>query len=501
MSTSAVRRRLAAVGAPTLAVGLVLTLGASSGSSAPGAGAVTLTASGTVEAPQQLALSFEGTGRIVEVGVRAGDRVSRGMVLARLDPAPALAGLQTATANLTSARAQLLQLRQGLAPADRAQLGVALKQSRQALVAAERSLTDARAASAHEATRLQTAVGQSNAQLTSDRQKLATDQAALTSDHAAAGSADDRVSGDRAKFAADSAALLDAQDHQADDQAIPTAPTTLADDAKAILADQAAVASDQARLAEDISAAADAHNLIASDHTRVSADQNAVVADQSALVTADNARAAGTVAERQSVDIAQAAVESAHVGVSATRAANAVHAEPARVGTLAAARAAVRVAEAALATAEQSLRETRLVAPFSGTVAAVNALAGQLAGGGGAGSGGTPLITLVNLDELTITASFQSAQAALLTPGRSATATIPALADVQVSGRLAAIDPLPDPPPATAGSAGATSGAAATSATAPSSYTATFALADPPPTLLPGMEADVTVAATTPVRG
>src|SRR5262249_38380664 len=150
----------------------------------------------------------------------------------------------------------------------------------------------------------------------------------------------------------------------------------------------------------------------------------------------------------------------------------------------------------------QTLSDTNLVAPFSGTIAAVNALAGQLVGGG-SGDNGAPLIALVNLSRLTVTASFDSAQAALLTAGQTATAAVPALADEQLTGRLVSVDPMPDPAAAAPSPGNATSPVATNAAatTVPSSYTATFALTDAPPTLLPGTQAEVTVTVSTPARG
>jgi multidrug resistance efflux pump len=479
----------------------MLGLAAASGRSAGTDATVSLTASGTVQAPDQLQLAFAQPGRLVAVDVHAGEVVPVGTLLARLDPAPALAGIQTAAANLAAARAQLLQLRQGLAPAERAQLRVGLRQSQQALDAARRSLLDARASAAQDATGLHTALDQANAQLSADQSALSRDQGALTADQSAVATTTAQVASNRSQLAADQAALVKAQKQQTDDNANSAPAMTLADDANAILSDQAAVDADQARLADDTSAVGDARNAVSSDQTRVGADQNAIASDQNAVTNATNAAASGAASERQSVDAAQAAVDSSALGLSATRAANAVHAEPPRVGTLAATRAAVRVAESALATAEQALAETRLVAPIAGTIATVGAVPGQLVSGGG---GSDPLITLVDLDYLTVTASFDGAEAALLSPGQAASVTVPELAGRELAGRIVAVDPLPDPPMDTgnssSGAASGTSGSPPANGAGTSTYSATISLTDPPPRLWPGMETSVAVTVATTVR-
>jgi len=481
----AVRRREQTIAIVGVSSALVFGLVAASGHSAPPTdAAVTLTATGSVQAPQQLALSFATPGRLSAIEVRAGEAVEAGTVLARIDSGPALAALRTAAANLASARGQLLQLRAGLSPAERGQLRVSLQQSQQALRAARTARVDAEASAAQDATRLSTALDQANAALSTDQAKLTADGASLVGDQTAASTAAARVVEDRSQLASDEAALLAAQKQQTDDEAAEAPAATLAADTTTILTVQAAVAADQAQLSDDTGAAADARNTVASDASRVAADQTAVASDRNAVAVATNAQAAGGTTERQSLDTARAAVASSRLDVAATRAANAVHAQPPSVGTRVAARAAVHVAEAALATAEETLRETRLVAPFAGTIAAVDGVPGQLVGGGESGG----VVTLVNLSRLTVAASFDAADAALLAPGQPATVTVDALGDAHLAGRVVSVDPLPDPVPANAPPG------------TPASYTATVELVDAPAGLRPGMDAALAVTATASLR-
>ncbi|MBM7867455.1 HlyD family efflux transporter periplasmic adaptor subunit [Heliobacterium gestii] len=74
----------------------------------------TVSASGTIQTPQQIKLSFtSGGGRLTSVSVKVGDRVEAGQVVATLDDANARAQMASAEANVSSAQAKLQQTRHG----------------------------------------------------------------------------------------------------------------------------------------------------------------------------------------------------------------------------------------------------------------------------------------------------------------------------------------------------------------------------------------------------
>src|SRR5690606_23480491 len=79
-----------------------------------------ITASGTVEATEA-DLGFQVGGRIASIEVREGDRVEPGAVLARLDVAEVEARGAAAAAQVTAARALLLELERGARPEERRQ--------------------------------------------------------------------------------------------------------------------------------------------------------------------------------------------------------------------------------------------------------------------------------------------------------------------------------------------------------------------------------------------
>src|SRR5437016_5786520 len=73
---------------------------------------------GTVESPFNVKLAAKVTGRIDYLMAREGDKVSRGQVLVRIDPAEIEAEVRQRTADVNEARAKLTQAVIGETPAD-----------------------------------------------------------------------------------------------------------------------------------------------------------------------------------------------------------------------------------------------------------------------------------------------------------------------------------------------------------------------------------------------
>jgi HlyD family secretion protein len=99
--------------------------------------------SGTVEATAA-DLGVPMGGRVAEVDVREGDRVSAGQVLARLETLEIEARLAQAEAQVAAARARLLELERGSRPEERAQAQAAVAAARTRRDDAERALVRTR---------------------------------------------------------------------------------------------------------------------------------------------------------------------------------------------------------------------------------------------------------------------------------------------------------------------------------------------------------------------
>ncbi len=94
----------------------------------------TVSATGTVEAAEDIQLNFRTIGRLAKVSVKVGDIVVAGQSLASLDTREAEGALLSATANLKSAEASFAKIRAGAASQDVAVYESAVKTAETALV-------------------------------------------------------------------------------------------------------------------------------------------------------------------------------------------------------------------------------------------------------------------------------------------------------------------------------------------------------------------------------
>lgn len=84
--------------------------------SAPSGGTPVLTASGYIVAHHTIEVSSKIVGKVIWVGIEAGDKVKKGQVLARLDDSEFLAQVEQAKANLAAAQAKLKEMEVGSRP-------------------------------------------------------------------------------------------------------------------------------------------------------------------------------------------------------------------------------------------------------------------------------------------------------------------------------------------------------------------------------------------------
>lgn len=109
----------------------------------------TVSATGTVEAAEEVKLNFKTPGRLVELKVKVGDRVTAGQTLAALDSRDAQSAVLTAEANLKSAQAALDKLKAGVSPAELAVYEAAVKTAEinlaNIIASQERAVANARA--------------------------------------------------------------------------------------------------------------------------------------------------------------------------------------------------------------------------------------------------------------------------------------------------------------------------------------------------------------------
>ncbi len=223
-------------------------------------------ATGSVVPSSQVNLNFRVTGQLVEIGVKVGDRVQAGQMLARLDSRSQQIALDQARANLQAAAASLQAALNPVTPEQTAQL-------QHNLAAAQTSYTDT-----------VTSVNTTNQQ---DTATVAADQQQLTNDEK--------------QFVADGCATP-----------LPSPPPT---PSPKCVQDQAAINQDHAKLAAD-------QNKQQLDQVngqaRVNQTQAAVTAAQDALAVSTQVKPNSVASARAQMAAAQAQVDSAQLNLDLT---------------------------------------------------------------------------------------------------------------------------------------------------------------------------------------
>ena len=475
----------------------------------------TISATGTLQAAQELAVGFTSAGTISSVAVKSGQRVKRGQVLGRIDSTSARQGLQQAQASLATANAQYEATLTGETVQQRKQDALSVTQSKQSLATAKATAAqDARqsaATTANAQRALRTDQGQEKVDLYQQKQDQAVyptqdaANAAITADKA-------QLSADQAKQQSDQQQQLNLQHQQTvDKQSLSQAQTDLqqatsahnaageasaqnqVDDftsavnndqnqldavAKTIQTDGFAITGDNTKLTNDQAALAALQN----DAKAVVADEAKIAADRQALASARMSATMAGAKDKQSVAAGRLALRTTIASVASKQA-------PPTAAALASARAGVVNAQVGVANAQTALDRTTLRAPIAGTVATVAGTVGtETAGGGtstpsassssGTGSSSaasTGFVTLTGIKGMELVAGFAETDTAKLRVGQAATVTVDALPATELAAQVIAID------------------GTATSSSGVVTYNVTFALDRSEAGLKPGMTANVDV--------
>ena len=98
-----------------------------------------ITATGTVNFPHSIPLTFPDKGRIVELNIQPGDAVIAGQILAKMEDTKLQTAVLQQQANLTSAQSKLQILHDGFNPQTKAQADAALAKAQQNLTVAKQN--------------------------------------------------------------------------------------------------------------------------------------------------------------------------------------------------------------------------------------------------------------------------------------------------------------------------------------------------------------------------
>ncbi len=408
----------------------------------------------------QAKLSFRSPGQIESISVKVGDRVKKGDVLASLTTTDLQIQVEQSQANLETAKAKLAAIQAGARP-EEVQVAQAVLDAAQAKLdgmlaggrpeevkAAEAALASARArlhelqmgTLASDLAAAQTAVEQSKTQLAKAQADLANlqrpaDPLAIKNAQLAVDQAKndlwktqttrDGVCGDPVE---------PAYKCQAANSAVATAQTAI-DQAQNKLA-----MLQQGPKPEDVAAAkaavASATALLASNQARLAQLKQGPLPDEIAQAAASVAAAEQTLALKRhpytDYDIAQQ-----RQVVAQAAAQLALKKAPYTQADLDAAKAAVDQAQAQLELAQYNLQSAKIIAPFDGTVAAVNAGVGEAA----SASAANPVITLVDPNNLRLDVNVDETDISHVQLDQDVTVTFDALPGQTFAGKVIAIGP------------------------------------------------------------
>lgn len=364
-----------------------------------------VTGTGSLVPAQQANVSFKVSGTLTEIGVRVGDHVSAGQVLARVDPSTQQNALASAQANLAVAQANLQSAQTPLTAAQITQLRNNLANAQQQYndAVAQANLTNTQDANL----------------VTADQNQLTTDQQTLTFNAA--------YQAAKQTLTIDQAALQTAiNQFNADGCKSQTYPYT---------------------------------GACATDFTAVSTSQTKVNADQLAVngftaqVNADQTKLNQDTAKQQAdVNSGQRSINQASASVTSSQD-NLNTQTESKPNQILSAQAQVASAQAAVQTAQQNLANTTLVAPMDGIVNSINGVVGETAITGSGATAQAPgtqaplpssaassaFMVIGNMSAMEVVIPFAESDASKLAFNQDTQVTFDAVPNLTISGHVVAV--------------------------------------------------------------
>lgn len=402
--------------------------------------AASVNGGGNIYAPQQTNLNFGvSNASVTAVNVQVGDKVKKDAVLAQVDSAALQDALATAQANLTSAQAAYDEIK---APASADELAIAQAQARAAeqnyksAVAKLDALQAPPTALELQTARAQLAAANASYQAALAQSKLR-DQQTLVN-RAAVTKAEIALQAAQAAYNA-----IAWQSNAASSQAAQTLQTATIDyeTAKANYELQTTQLNDNALKSAEASLATAQTNL---NTLTQGATADALASAQAAI---DSAQQNWETAKKNLADLQAGATPQA----------------------LAQAEATLQSAKANFEAAQRNLDSAKIIAPFDGTVAAVNIVVGQIP------ASGTTAIALSNLTHLQLQLALSEVDIAQVKPGQNAQLTFDALDGRSFPGKVVSVSPV------------------GTSSQGVVNYTVIVGVENPDPAILPGMSASANI--------
>jgi multidrug efflux pump subunit AcrA (membrane-fusion protein) len=394
----------------------------------------TLEVAGSLRTDEDVQIGTRIPGKVSEVTVKEGDRVTRGQVLVRLDDRELRAQIARARAVLASSQAKLSLARNqstwkdasARAEYDRALANLVAARARLKQAKTNEQITDVE-------TRKRVETAQSGVRVAKERLSIVTDltrkqelrQAELEVDQAKARLGQARVDLENRRQMYERRQELFKQDAIAREEVDEALRNHKAAEAQVRVAEaEVAAAQERVELAKEGSRG---------EEIRIAQGQLAAAERALEVAMSDERRrevAAEEVAAAQSaVQQAEAAVESAKAGLVQSKIS---------LDDIAAAEAAIQQAKADIAFYNAQLSDLTIRAPVSGVVSARSVNVGEMV------TTSSNLLTLVALDTVYFEALVPELEISLVKPGASTAVTVDALPGKKFSGAVREVIPVAD---------------------------------------------------------
>ena len=442
----------------------------------------TISASGKVISPNDVAVNPTVSGVLTKVNAKVGDRVTAGAVLAQLDSTTQRTALTQANSALLTAKANKAKLTKVRTSAEQAQVNLQLAQAKNTISIAQKNLDDQTAILSSNATTYQTSVDSAKtalenakalAELNRNTYQLAVETAKNSVDSTKA-----TMDAAQVTYTNYLAQWLGVSYEFCLNGAFNNNPcNTVINNYNSL----------QNAKNSNNNAVTNYNNALNNQKINLAKDEQNIASLQLAYDNSLKSQATNLKKDEQTLTGLKNSLSSAQTAFELLQAQLAVAVQPATAADIATADAQLATATANYQLAQRNLAATTIKAPVAGDIASIANSVGQTVATGtnsnnnsGNNNNSTSIsptgfIVLTNVSSLRIQASFSEADASKLQVGQEAIFTFEALADVNASGTVSQVDLLP------------------TTTNNVVAYGAVFDIADQVPGLKPGMTATATV--------
>jgi HlyD family secretion protein len=342
----------------------------------------TISTSATAASQSTANLSFGTSGKVTAVNVAVGQEVKQGDVLAEIDATTLQDAVTRAQVNLNSAQTKLNQLLEGATAAELASADQSVIQAQQNLDKANQAMQDLYNPTTDARNSAQQAVLSAESQLTKAQQARADVDTNWNDAHDTAVAALDKAqrAEDNARAARDDAenAYNTCLDNNNDDETLCTTQKTAYNNAETAYENaKDAVDTAETNLSK-LGSGPDAADIAVADM--------AIESAQLALQSANDKLAALGNPSADDVNQAQQAIDSANAALAAAEAKRDETYQGSKSEDISAQQDQVRLAQISVEEAKNDLEKAKIIAPFDGTVSALNITVGDTVGSASASS-------------------------------------------------------------------------------------------------------------------